>query len=226
MTRRRSSTRSAHHEPVPGPTGGTHYSGDHLQALCRQIARTRLREGIDAPSTPDSVDLAIEQYMDKPKLTTSEEFVVATHEAGHAVTALACKHAPPIDRISIRGDIGGALGFVKHADRRTATSSRTPSCATRSARCSAAARPGASARGHLRRLGERHPPRHGDRVRSSGRRRGTTTPASRADAPQGHAGVRACAVARRPGVNMILDAERRRAQLLETHRLLLTLRDR
>jgi cell division protease FtsH len=103
-------------EPVPGPTGGTHYSGDHLQALCRQIARTRLRENILVPSGPDAIDHAIEQYMDLPKLTTSEEFVVATHEAGHAVTALACKHAPPIDRISIRGDIGGALGYVKHAD--------------------------------------------------------------------------------------------------------------
>jgi len=101
---------------VPGPTGGTPYSGDHLQALCRQIARTRLREGHANPTEPADVDHAIEQYMDKPKLTTSEEFVVATHEAGHAVTALACKHAPPIDRISIRGDIGGALGYVKHAD--------------------------------------------------------------------------------------------------------------
>jgi len=103
-------------EPVPGPTGGMHYSGDHLQALCRQIARTRLREGVETPSTPDTIDEAIEKYMDKPKLTSAEEVVVATHEAGHAVTALACKHAPPIDRISIRGDIGGALGYVKHAE--------------------------------------------------------------------------------------------------------------
>ena len=101
---------------VPGPTGGTHYSGDHLQALCRQIARTRLREANLAPTEPSDVDRAIEQYMDRPKLTTSEEHVVATHEAGHAVTALCCRHAPPIDRISIRGDIGGALGYVKHAD--------------------------------------------------------------------------------------------------------------
>ncbi|HEU0030191.1 MAG TPA: AAA family ATPase [Kofleriaceae bacterium] len=103
-------------EPVPGPSGGTHYSGDHLQALCRQIARTRLRENLTGPSEPADVERAIEQYMDKPKLTSHEEMVVATHEAGHAVTALACKHAPPIDRISIRGDIGGALGYVKHAD--------------------------------------------------------------------------------------------------------------
>jgi cell division protease FtsH len=103
-------------EPVPGPSGGTHYSGDHLQALCRQIARTRLRENLAEPTTPADVERAIGQYLDKPKLTSHEELVVATHEAGHAVTALSCKHAPPIDRISIRGDIGGALGYVKHAD--------------------------------------------------------------------------------------------------------------
>jgi cell division protease FtsH len=101
---------------VPGPSGGTRYSGDHLQALIRQLARTRLREGAVGAASPADVERAIEQYLDRPKLTASEELVVATHEAGHAVTALACRHAPPIDRISIRGDLGGALGYVKHAD--------------------------------------------------------------------------------------------------------------
>lgn len=101
---------------VPGPSGGTRYSGDHLEALVRQLARTRLREGTIGASGTTEVDRAIEQYLDRPKLTASEELVVATHEAGHAVTALSCRHAPPIDRISIRGDIGGALGYVKHAD--------------------------------------------------------------------------------------------------------------
>ncbi len=103
-------------ELVPGPSGGTRYSGDHLQALCRQIARTRLRENLTEPSGTSDVERAIEQYIDKPKLTAAEEVVVASHEAGHAIAALYCKHAPPIDRISIRGDIGGALGYVKHAD--------------------------------------------------------------------------------------------------------------
>ncbi|HET9621898.1 MAG TPA: AAA family ATPase [Kofleriaceae bacterium] len=101
---------------VPGPSGGTRYSGDHLQALCRQLARTRLREGQSGLSSPADVERAIEQYLDRPRLTAAEEKVVATHEAGHAVVALACPSAPPIDRISIRGDIGGALGHVKHAD--------------------------------------------------------------------------------------------------------------
>jgi cell division protease FtsH len=103
-------------DAVPGPSGGTRYSGDHLQALCRQLARTRLREAQAGLSTPADVERAIEQYLDRPRLTTAEERVVATHEAGHAVVALACPSAPQIDRISIRGDIGGALGYVKHAD--------------------------------------------------------------------------------------------------------------
>jgi cell division protease FtsH len=32
------------------------------------------------------------------------------------VCALHCAHAPPIERISIRGDLAGALGFVRYAD--------------------------------------------------------------------------------------------------------------
>lgn len=101
---------------VPGPSGGTPYSGDHLQALVRQVARTRLREGKETATEPADIDNAIEQYIDKPKLTAAEELVIATHESGHALCAMHCKHAPPIDRISIRSDIGGALGYVKHSD--------------------------------------------------------------------------------------------------------------
>ncbi|MCA9587933.1 MAG: AAA family ATPase [Myxococcales bacterium] len=93
------------------------YSGDHLQALCRQIARTRLRTGASGPVEPDDVEAAMTAYLERPELTTAEEHVVATHEAGHAICAILCEHAPPIDRISIRGDVGGSLGFVQYADR-------------------------------------------------------------------------------------------------------------
>jgi len=104
-------------ELVPGPSGGTNYSGDHIQALCRQLARTRLRDAkTEQPTVATDIDKAIEQYLEMPKLTKHEEMVVATHEAGHAVSALSCKHLSPIDRISIRGDIGGALGYVKYSD--------------------------------------------------------------------------------------------------------------
>lgn len=92
------------------------YSGDHIQALCRQLARARLRSGrTDATEVAD-VEKALSAYLERPELTKNEERVVATHEAGHAVCALFCEHAPPIDRISIQGDLAGALGFVQYAD--------------------------------------------------------------------------------------------------------------
>jgi cell division protease FtsH len=95
---------------------GTRHSGDHLQAIARSIARRRLREGLEGSSEPRDVEQAMTQMLDRPTLTAHEESVVATHEAGHAICALACEHAPPIERISIRGDLGGSLGAVRFGD--------------------------------------------------------------------------------------------------------------
>ena len=92
------------------------YSGDHLQALCRALARARLRERKVGPLEIDDVEKALSSWAERPTLTPKEEKVVATHEAGHAVAALFCPHSPPIDRISIRGDLAGALGFVSYSD--------------------------------------------------------------------------------------------------------------
>lgn len=94
----------------------TRYSGDHLQALCRALARARLREQRVGPLEVDDVERALSSWVERPNLTPQEERVVATHEAGHAVVALFCPHSPPIDRISIRGDLAGSLGFVSYAD--------------------------------------------------------------------------------------------------------------
>jgi ATP-dependent Zn protease len=102
---------------VEGAVGGTRHSGDHIQAICRQLARRRLRETTTAQVTEIAdVETTLARYQDRPELTAHEEHVVATHEAGHAVCALFCEHSPPIDRISIRGDLAGALGFVQYAD--------------------------------------------------------------------------------------------------------------
>jgi cell division protease FtsH len=128
---------------VEGAAAGTRYSGDHLNALCRSIARIRLREkhGVregeapaepkqlparqeprppetaPRPTTPADVERALTEYLEMPELTPKEERVVATHESGHAVVALFSPHSPPIDRITIRGDTAGALGYVRYEDR-------------------------------------------------------------------------------------------------------------
>jgi cell division protease FtsH len=103
-------------EYVEGAARGTRFSGDHLNALCRSLARIRLREGAAQPTTAEDVERALTEWVDLPQMTSHEELVVATHEAGHAVCSLFCEHSAPIERISIRGDVGGTLGFVKHQD--------------------------------------------------------------------------------------------------------------
>jgi cell division protease FtsH len=102
---------------VEGAASGTRYSGDHLNALCRAIARIRLRENKTGPTPPQDVERALTEYLELPTLTAKEERVVAVHESGHAIVAMHCSHAPPIERITIRGDTAGALGYVRYQDR-------------------------------------------------------------------------------------------------------------
>jgi cell division protease FtsH len=101
---------------VPGAAAGTLFSGDHLNALCRSIARRRLRDGRTDATTPADVDRALVEWIDREKLTPYEEQVIATHEAGHAVCALLCPHAKPIERIALADDVVGALGYVRHQE--------------------------------------------------------------------------------------------------------------
>ena len=104
-------------QPIEGSDAHTgRWSGDHIQALCRSIARQRLRSGREDETTIPDVEQALTANLDLPKLTPEEEMVVATHECGHAIVALHTEHSPAIDRISIRGDLTGALGFVRYAD--------------------------------------------------------------------------------------------------------------
>ncbi len=95
---------------------GTPFSGDHLNAICRSIARLRLREGRSNATTPRDVERALTEYQDRPQMTPAEERVLATHEAGHALCSLFCKHTPPIERITIESDNPWAFGYVRHQD--------------------------------------------------------------------------------------------------------------
>src|SRR5579883_2846876 len=101
---------------VVGAAGGTRYSGDHLNALCRSVARIRLREDVTGETTSKEVERALTEWVDRPKMTKAEERVLATHEAGHAVVALHCDHAPPIERITIASEMNWAFGYVRYAD--------------------------------------------------------------------------------------------------------------
>lgn len=103
-------------EYVIGAAGGTRYSGDHLNALCRSIARIRLRDGRNDDTTKADVDRALTEYVERPKMAPGEEKVLATHEAGHAVVSMFCPNSPPIERVTIASEMQWAFGYVKHQD--------------------------------------------------------------------------------------------------------------
>lgn len=96
--------------------GNTPYSGDHIQAFCRALARMRLRSASASPSEIHDVEEALTANIERPRLTAEERKITAIHECGHAIAALYCKHVPPIQRISIRGDLGGTLGHMRLAE--------------------------------------------------------------------------------------------------------------
>jgi cell division protease FtsH len=101
---------------VIGAAGGTRYSGDHLNALCRSIARLRLRDARADETKPADVERALTEFVERPKMAPGEELVLATHEAGHAVVSLFCPNAPPIERVTIASEMQWAFGYVKHQD--------------------------------------------------------------------------------------------------------------
>ena len=101
---------------VVGQANGTRYSGDHLNALCRSIARLRLRDAIGGETDIKLVERALTEWVERPKMTDSELRVLATHEAGHAVVSMFCDHSPPIDRITIESEMQWSFGYVRFAD--------------------------------------------------------------------------------------------------------------
>jgi cell division protease FtsH len=99
-------------EGMADPDKGIPYAGDHLQAVCRALKRQALRTG-GAEFTTDDIDRALQRRSRRPvTLSTREERVVAVHEAGHAVLSMVLEGATPPERISIAGDLEGALGYV------------------------------------------------------------------------------------------------------------------
>jgi cell division protease FtsH len=98
---------------VPGAASGTYFSGDHINALCRSVARFRLRDARTDATTAADIERALTEWIEKNKLTALEEKVIATHEAGHAVCCLKVEPSRTIKRIAIADDVVGALGYVR-----------------------------------------------------------------------------------------------------------------
>jgi len=98
---------------VPGAAPGTHFSGDHLQALCRSLARERLRADRTSDTTPSDIESALTAMHRLPRMTPAEQRVVAIHESGHALATLMTPNSPPLRRISLQDDVVGTSGYVE-----------------------------------------------------------------------------------------------------------------
>lgn len=98
---------------------GTPFSGDHIQALCRAVSRIRLRKDRADETQPADIEQALVEYEDRLDLTEKEEKLVAVHEAGHLVVALACPEYPRPERITIKSDVPWAGGYVRFEKDKT-----------------------------------------------------------------------------------------------------------
>ncbi len=84
---------------------GTSFSGDHLNALCRSVARVRLRDNIVGPTTQKEIERGFNEYEEKIDLSDKDSVLVATHEAGHFVVSLFCPHHPAPERVTIQSEM-------------------------------------------------------------------------------------------------------------------------
>jgi cell division protease FtsH len=101
------------------PTG-TAFSGDHINALCRAVARLRMRESITGETTPKLIEKAITEFDEKVELHEKDLPVVATHEAGHFLVSIFCPNHPPPEKVTIQSDMPWAPFFTqfKHEKKR------------------------------------------------------------------------------------------------------------
>jgi len=100
---------------------GTSFSGDHLNALCRSVARVRLRDNIVGPTTQKEIERGFNEYEEKIDLSDKDSVLVATHEGGHFVVSLFCPHHPAPERVTIQSEMPWApfyTGYKKDDTRK------------------------------------------------------------------------------------------------------------
>lgn len=99
---------------------GTPFSGDHLNALCRSVARLRLREDITGETTPKLVERGLTEFDEKLEVSDKDAALVATHEAGHFLCSIFCPNHPPPEKVTIQSEMPWVPFFTqyKHEKRK------------------------------------------------------------------------------------------------------------
>ena len=92
------------------------FSGDHLYALCRGLARERIRQGEGHQLTTADVDAIVGDAFELNQPTLEEQKVIATHECGHALVAALAPGAARPDKVTIEGDEEDIAPFYTRFD--------------------------------------------------------------------------------------------------------------
>jgi len=80
------------------------FSGDHLYAVLRGLAREQIRQGKDHTLTTDNADEIIGDVFELSQPTKEEEVLIASHEIGHALVATLIPECSRPDKVTIEGD--------------------------------------------------------------------------------------------------------------------------
>ena len=87
------------------------FTGDHLYAICRGLAREVVRRGAHKVTKGEVDDLIGETFEIRPP-TKDEEKVISVHECGHALAAALLPGARPPEKISLEGIEDVASGYT------------------------------------------------------------------------------------------------------------------
>ncbi|HEY9842762.1 MAG TPA: AAA family ATPase [Candidatus Obscuribacterales bacterium] len=95
---------------------GTRHSGDHLNALIRDLRRYQLRESLTGMDG-EAFAAWLRSRQVQHALTEAEERIVAVHESGHTLALYCYGQQDEIERVTLESGLSDALGLVEFKDR-------------------------------------------------------------------------------------------------------------
>ncbi|MCO5172534.1 MAG: AAA family ATPase [Planctomycetes bacterium] len=94
----------------------TRFTGDHLYAICRGLAREKVRRGGAHTFSKKDVDEIIGDAFELKPPSKDEEKIIATHECGHALVAALVAEAARPDKVTIEGEEDEPSAFYTRFD--------------------------------------------------------------------------------------------------------------
>ncbi|MEZ6187784.1 MAG: AAA family ATPase [Planctomycetota bacterium] len=98
------------------PERGVRFSGDHIYAICRGLAREKIRQKEPRDLTKADADEVIGDAFEMSTPTSEERRVIAAHESGHCLVAALTPGVARPDKVTIEGDDEDIAPFYTRFD--------------------------------------------------------------------------------------------------------------